>query len=170
LYPKRCPGEVAASRSAVTSSKGCDVVSVPEEAGWILDEYDAERYWANVSYRGGTDHESDPLATAKGECWVWRTVNVGYPKFLWKFGRWETASRVAFKDWGGKLTDEQEIDHLCRNTRCVNPSHLEAKCPKGHEYTPENTRLQKSRGKDRKVCATCDKARKRNNYQRKSVA
>jgi len=164
------------------------MVSVPEDAGWYLDEYDAERFWSYVSYRGGTDHESDPLASATGECWVWATVREGdYAKFLWKFGRWESAHRVAYKDFGHKIPEGFEVDHLCRNPRCVKPTHLEAvtrdvnvqrglaanhsgKCPKDHDLTPENTRIQMSRGKERKVCATCDKARKRNNYQRKSVA
>jgi hypothetical protein len=75
-----------------------------------------------------------------------------------------------------------EIDHLCRNPSCSNPNHLEAvtrrenilrgagptalkarnaaitHCPKGHEYSTENTRLSKNKkGVVRRHCKICGK-------------
>lgn len=68
-----------------------------------------------------------------------------------------------------------QLDHTCRNRRCCNPDHLEpvtgsentrrqehfnrskTTCPKGHEYTDENTRITKE---GRRQCRACDRARK----------
>ena len=66
-----------------------------------------------------------------------------------------------------------ELDHLCRVIACWNPWHLEevthaenvrrgrgngyrekTHCPKGHEYTPENTYRPPSRPTNRQ-CQTC---------------
>jgi hypothetical protein len=62
------------------------------------------------------------------------------------------------------------IDHLCRNTSCVRPDHLEVvtreenalrgsrnaaktHCDRGHEFTPENTYVPPSR--DHRACREC---------------
>lgn len=65
------------------------------------------------------------------------------------------------------------LDHLCRVRECVNPEHLEevthaenvrrsplvnkTHCPRGHEYTPENSYFIPSTGG--KMCRTCERAR-----------
>lgn len=33
--------------------------------------------------------------------------------------------RVAWQAYRGEIPDGLEVDHLCRNTRCINPYHLE---------------------------------------------
>lgn len=81
---------------------------------------------------------------------------------------------IAFK---GAIPKGKEIDHLCKNTSCVLPSHLEAvthqenqrrgnswvgknarktECPKGHPYSKENTYINPHGAR---VCRTCAKAR-----------
>lgn len=84
------------------------------------------------------------------------------------------AHRVAYEALVGPIADGLMIDHLCRNRACVNVEHMEAvtnqvnilrgetimadnaaktHCPKGHEYTPENTYASPSSGG--RTCRTC---------------
>ena len=89
------------------------------------------------------------------------------------------AHRIAYALAVGPIREDQTIDHLCRKTSCVNPTHLEAvgmkenilrgtsfsaanaaktHCAKGHEYTPENTILHPG-DRGRRRCAACRVAR-----------
>lgn len=157
----------------------------PDTCGHWLDEYDADRFWSNVNFRGGQDHRDDKLANASGDCWIWTTRRdpAGYG-FMRVYGRQLLAHRIALKDSGVDFSDEQVVDHLCRNTRCVRPDHLEAvthtenvqrgiagnktHCPSGHEYTVENTVYVKPRMA--KYCRTCLKASKRRTYLKRKAA
>lgn len=62
-------------------------------------------------------------------CWSWTGATArGYgriragraPRF-----RVAQAHRVVYEALVGPIPDGLELDHLCRNTRCVNPEHLE---------------------------------------------
>jgi hypothetical protein len=73
-------------------------------------------------------------------------------------GKRSRAHRTAYEDANGQIPEGLVLDHLCRIRHCVNPDHLEpvtngenvhragaarraaiTHCPKGHEYTPENS-------------------------------
>lgn len=156
---------------------------IPSDAGCYLDEYDAERFWSRVDFLGGIDHVSDPLSTAEGECWTWRgaLTEAQYGRFR-VFGRWVAAHRVAYRDFGARLPDDLDIDHLCRNHSCVRPSHLEAvtaqvnmsrginamksHCKNGHEFTESNT----LRSGLRRLCATCRREWGQKYYQQRKAA
>lgn len=102
-------------------------------------------------------------------CWEWTGAKWarGYGKFTLPGSQ----KRIAAHRWGyehfiSPIAEGFELDHLCRNTSCVNPEHLEpvthkvnvqrghaglingarqrsiTHCPKGHEYTPENTYIR----------------------------
>jgi hypothetical protein len=64
-----------------------------------------------------------------GDCWVWTGASNnragGYGIFAIA-GRNRLAHRVSLRHFRGPFPDDADVDHLCRNTRCVNPDHLEA--------------------------------------------
>jgi hypothetical protein len=114
------------------------------------------------------------FAIAPG-CWEWagQIDRRGYGRF--KHERSALAHRVAYVVFKGPIPDGHHIDHLCRNRRCVNPSHLEAvapsvnisranasrprvtHCKRGHELTAENVYQY---GKSRH-CKTCKRETQR---------
>lgn len=123
--------------------------------------------------------ETRTMRTPSG-CWEWQ----GYVN---KYGygdagrridgkyRHIMAHRLAYLTLVGPIPEGMQLDHLCRNRRCVNPAHLEpvtckenllrgethaaanaakTECPKGHPYDDGNT-VRKSGGRS---CRACHKA------------
>jgi HNH endonuclease len=78
-----------------------------------------ERFWAKVESTGG------PQA-----CWLWTGAKL--PKGYGVIRRGQRgagyiyAHRVSYELRNGSIPAGLSIDHLCRNTSCVNPDHLEA--------------------------------------------
>jgi hypothetical protein len=127
-------------------------------------------------------------------CWEYqgaRHVRSGHALFGYTVqGKTTTmfVHRWMYEQQVGPVPEGLVLDHVvCDNPPCVNPAHLEPKpswdnvqrgdsptavnarkthCVHGHEFTPENTRLQRqspsSGGTWMRVCKTCarDKARK----------
>lgn len=62
-----------------------------------------------------------------GTCWIWTaTVSIGGRYGAIRVDRkMRPAHRVAYELERGPIPDGLEIDHLCGNTRCVRPDHLE---------------------------------------------
>jgi hypothetical protein len=58
-------------------------------------------------------------------CWIWRGAldPDGYGSFFDK--KSYRAHRWSYQRWTGELIPKMHIDHLCSNTSCVNPDHLE---------------------------------------------
>lgn len=158
--------------------------------GWWLDEYDGPRFRKFVNTNGPEDHLNDPLATAEGGCWIWTGAKGenGYGQFRMD-RRMVPAHRIAWLDGGRKNTIPAGyvIDHLCRNTSCVNPTHLEPvpfqvnvdrglrarrarpNCPNGHPYSGDNTTYQQRHGRELRYCTRCLKASKHRTYEKRKA-
>ena len=124
------------------------------------------------------------MIDASGDCWEWTgSIRNGYGR-VWADGRRRTIHRVIWEALVGPIPDGLEIDHLCRNTICCNPDHLEpvtrsvnvqrgikrngradrTHCPQGHPYSGENLYIPERGGRG---CRTCRREIQRRYQQRK---
>lgn len=121
-------------------------------------------------------------------CWNWAAYKRadGYGEF-WLNGQSRYAHRVAYELEVGEIPEGLTIDHLCRNTSCVNPSHLEpvthaenvrrgdagwrnaikTHCPHGHPYDEANTYVNPDGRRD---CRACHRDRTLRRYRENRVA
>ena len=104
-------------------------------------------------------------------CWLWTGCisESGYGSM----GDTGRAHRVSYQVHVGPIPSGKVLDHLCRVRCCINPDHLEPvtqlenvrrgrkvdlseKCLRGHEFSPENTRLYvRKDGRIKRQCAQC---------------
>lgn len=80
---------------------------------------DAERFFSFVGGRRQRD-----------ACWLWRghTDAKGYGQFRLA-GRARWAHRLAYTLMHGEIPEGMHVHHVCGNTSCVNPEHLQAVTP-----------------------------------------
>ena len=67
---------------------------------------------------------------ASSECWEWNGPigHNGYSKAT-ILKKTMLAHRVFYEHFKGPIPEGKQIDHLCKNRKCVNPGHLEAVSP-----------------------------------------
>ena len=120
------------------------------------------------------------------DCWEWTgdTDVRGYGRVM-AGGKRILAHRAAYELFVGPVPKGTELDHLCRNRRCVKPDHLEAvphrlnvlrgvgpvaehakqtHCLRGHPLSGDNLRFIPRRGGERvcKACGDIRRSRRRN--------
>jgi hypothetical protein len=138
-----------------------------------------DRFWEKVA------EATEPSPAGWSGCWLWTaSLNpTGYGAFGLggRAGRMHVAHRVAYEWIVGKVPAGLELDHLCRDRRCVNPAHLEAvthrenvrrgngwsgrharatHCPAGHPLAGRNLSRYELRQGQRK-CLACHAERER---------
>lgn len=119
----------------------------------------ADTFWSTVN--------------TNGDCWLWtgRLDKDGYG--MTYTNRHVRAHRLAYEWARGAISNDLEIDHLCKTRTCVRPEHMElvthrenvlrgdspsainarkTHCPRGHELTRENTYVYPSGGRQCRIC------------------
>ena len=145
---------------------------------------------AKVDQRGTIEERihSRYVADLSTRCWNWTgAVSAGSYGSIYYEGRMQKAHRVMWRLERGEIPDGLDLDHLCRNRLCVNPAHLEpvtrsenlrrsplmdrhshlTHCLRGHEFTADNTRINRS---GHRVCKICMRMHIRNWRARNAIA
>lgn len=127
----------------------------------------------------------EPITLDTG-CWEYSgTINSdGYGQVMISRKHHKT-HRLVYQHFIKEIPIGLELDHLCRNRKCSNPSHLEVvdgvtntlrgesfssmnrkktQCPQGHSYDEDNTRIGV---KGDRRCKLCEKEYDRQRYLRK---
>lgn len=139
----------------------------------------AVRFWEKV----------DP----SGSCWLWTASTTGTGR--WQYGTMVTGSRtdgsrrfrkahhLAYELAIGPIPEGMDVHHLCGNTLCVRPSHLEivsrrthivhrhdgimaqnarkTHCPRGHPLSGDNLVIETKKDRERGIgrrCRICRRA------------
>lgn len=131
------------------------------------------------------------ISTSLSGCWEWTgSISGGYGRFRPGASRpTASAHRWAYEQFVGPVPAGLDLDHLCRNPRCVNPMHLEpvtrrenlrrspfspghrTHCPQGHPYEGGNVYLYTDRlGRKHRHCMTCLRLRSRCQQQKLRLA
>lgn len=124
----------------------------------------SSRFWTKVA---GGDVDT---------CWVWQAAvsRNGYGRFSLpgQAAGYVLAHRWAYEQLRGEIPAGLVLDHLCRNTLCVNPWHLEpvtksvnarrgrlwesekTHCVNNHPFDQTNTRITKQGHRSCRACAS----------------
>lgn len=120
-------------------------------------------------------------------CWQWTGGTArGYGRFCANY-KMHNAHRWSYEFSVGPIPAGLQLDHLCRNTMCVNPAHLEpvtpqentlrghtlaaanaakTHCPKGHPLSGANLYVTPRGYRD---CRACRRESSRHGRDRKAV-
>lgn len=108
-------------------------------------------------------------------CWLWTAS-----AHSWGHGQFQTGTTMAlahrwfYSQVVGPVPADLDLDHLCRNPRCVNPDHLEpvtrrvntlrgngptavnarkTHCHRGHEFASDNLYIRPNGKRECRACA-----------------
>lgn len=127
-----------------------------------------KNFWSKVDKQGPIQ----PHCKTLGPCWIWNGYRIRKGSYgrIYVNGRSYLCHRITFEESNGPVPKGKCLDHLCRVTYCVNPSHLEivtsteniaravpfrkkkSHCKNGHPLSAEHIRID-SRGA--RICKQC---------------
>lgn len=135
---------------------------------------------------------ADKIAIDEHGCWNWTggLQKDGYG-ICKRFGQ-SLAHRAVYFMMTGTISNELEIDHLCRNRKCVNPLHMQqvthqqnisrsiyfrerhrngrkTHCIRGHEFNDQNSFIENYKGKIMRKCRVCINMRQRERWNAKKL-
>lgn len=148
-------------------------------------------------WRTSISPRSDPkmrlitkIAAGQGGCWIFTGSldQKGYGKFTFD-GHNIQAHRASYLIFVGNIPNGLQLDHLCRNPRCIRPDHLEpvtpkenirrsarvarTHCPQGHPYSGDNLRLRQPKKPSEspwRGCKACERISRQRSAARRRAA
>ncbi|MES2211007.1 MAG: HNH endonuclease signature motif containing protein [Chloroflexota bacterium] len=113
----------------------------------------------------------------RDDCWLWTGgTSRGYGMF-WNGHARVKAHRWIYEHMRADIPDGLQIDHLCRQTKCVNPWHMEPVTPRVNVLRSENRAALGARrdnclnghpltdGGTQRICRVCRRDADRRRYR-----
>lgn len=179
--------EVAMPRNATTAPTICSVDGCESNArklGLCVKHYERLRIHGDVNYRQWDAVTPEMRFWSKVKksldpngCWEWTgaTSAGGYGQMGLE-RKIVYTHRFSYEFHKGPIPEGMSLDHLCRNTKCCNPDHLEpvthkenirraleqTHCLRGHPYVGDNIIWHQRAGRPAtRECRACSDERRR---------
>jgi len=104
---------------------------IPRKPNWSFAHYETRKFCDRECQGIGRPQITDDYAVTDSGCWEWQGAvdRNGYGKAydpeMPAGRRVDWAHRVSYRRNVGDIPDGLDLDHLCQNTVCINPEHLE---------------------------------------------
>jgi len=148
-----------------------------------------DRLQLNFMAKGQTIKERilSKIAINTDDCWLWTGSRFRKPTGDYsqirignrETGRVRKAHTISYEAFLGPVPKGLELDHLCHNTLCVNPKHLEpvthsenmkrrkdsglSHCKHGHKYTKKITYINTRGRRECRICKDISRIKSKNN-------